>query len=950
MTLTAALALAAACTEPPAVPSGALRTPMDLAYACEGEGQTVAPENDETAAQFDSTRMCPDLEIPSGAGTRTVQGHLFGLMLSRTPPGVMVLQMNPATVHGRRVLDGDPFVPGYSRIPVGDAPIRILRTGDWSSFYVLTAAAPEVTRMVIEGFQDRGELTWSSSTFPLPGIPSDGVMLGDELLVSAAHEPVLWSFDLTSDPSSPALATLDLPAPIQQLTAVGDRLVVTWVGRPVVSVLRPGEAPQDAGIGPACADSLDNDGDGLADGADPDCRDAQDDDETGQAVASAGLVLDDGELFFAGAAPCEDGLDNDGDGWTDGDDSGCQDGDPDGELRPACQNGLDDDGDGWTDMDDTACYGPHDTAEGQLRATGPYGLTVVEGGDAGSFVYVLDSARHGIHVYGLGETLTRLDAAAHDVTVPALPYKPYVADFTGEASELDPVRAAGMPALAAQGETWLPLPAVGGMSLGATRLRGELWERLIAPDPDEGRAALDYGLPGTDWRPTACDPERDDLCLQPAGDDDTWFVLMPRMDGRIQLFQSIRRGVPVHRTMQRITDPGQRGTDLSKPRLSLRGRSIPFAANLLQGYPFLGPPMEEEIAAAVPKVSPRAFRRFGVWPPEDPELALIETWHVTYEGALPHASGVLGRLEDGDLFRDPAAEFCGAGVQVDDWLVLEAAPGSLAPALRLDAPSVTVGDEPCPLLPIHLAEVEVPVVEVGLTTLRIDPSRARLRPLEPKLDEATLAAEKRVSLSACQAALETFRSSLTWPENLPATEDFAAENLPRRVTYRVHAAKTWIVVGERSGYLHDQAWIGGACAADLDLDPHQTGRLETVSLAEDYATCPPGPAQIGADGVDGLTGGAARFSNWSFGLQAFPGCVTDDQGHALVPTQRDTRWSFDFFGPDNPRTVSAQEALLGTRVSLLDFRRNQVQLDTSGGAVHLLEIRTSEDELLVSFE
>jgi hypothetical protein len=50
------------------------------------------------------------------------------------------------------------------------------------------------------------------------------------------------------------------------------------------------------------------------------------------------------------AAPCRDGVDNDGDGRADAADAGCFDADSPRE-DPRCQNGLDDDGDGRVDAD-----------------------------------------------------------------------------------------------------------------------------------------------------------------------------------------------------------------------------------------------------------------------------------------------------------------------------------------------------------------------------------------------------------------------------------------------------------------------------------------------------------------------------------------------------------------------------------------------------------------------
>ena len=82
-----------------------------------------------------------------------------------------------------------------------------------------------------------------------------------------------------------------------------------------------------------CDDGIDNDQDGFTDCDDFDC---------------------DGDPACAGEI-CDDGIDNDQDGFTDCDDFDC-DGDPAcaGEI---CDDGIDNDQDGFTDCDDFDCDG-----------------------------------------------------------------------------------------------------------------------------------------------------------------------------------------------------------------------------------------------------------------------------------------------------------------------------------------------------------------------------------------------------------------------------------------------------------------------------------------------------------------------------------------------------------------------------------------------------------------
>ena len=113
------------------------------------------------------------------------------------------------------------------------------------------------------------------------------------------------------------------------------------------------------GPGPAaenCAVAGDEDGDGAADCADPDCD---------------GQVGPNGENCEATEASCADGQDNDGDGAVDGADTDCDGSEdcPSCEAGDQCADGEDNDGDGNSDCADGGCDG----------ATGPNGETCEAG-------------------------------------------------------------------------------------------------------------------------------------------------------------------------------------------------------------------------------------------------------------------------------------------------------------------------------------------------------------------------------------------------------------------------------------------------------------------------------------------------------------------------------------------------------------------------------------------
>ncbi|MGM0578653.1 MAG: hypothetical protein ACQEXJ_23210 [Myxococcota bacterium] len=952
----AAAAALVGCRGGPAGPTGAFESPVDFAYACEGEGRTVAPDNVELAPALSSTRMCPDVTVPlSNGGTVDVQGYLFGVALSKGAPGVNVVQMNPAARGGSRVLDADPFIPGFSPIPVPRGPMRVLRASDWGSFYVVSAGQPSVTRIVLEGYQGDDRLEFATSRFDLPGQPSAATMRGDTLVVAAANRPEIWEFDLAADPDAPPRTTRAVAGPVRSMEPLGDDLLVTWVDRPVVSLLDGAGDLAEAGIRPACSDTLDNDGDGLVDAADPDCWGPADTSEDGPLGERPADDVEPPAAYEDGPSACEDGLDNDLDGLTDAEDPACAAGDGDAEWLPECADGLDNDGDGLTDTDDPGCYGPFDTVEGQVGPFGPYGATGVDAGDLGRFVYAVDPERGRVAVFDAADGLERVVAPEHDAGVPAAEFPAYRSDR--DPVEVPPVVSGPKPGPAFQGEQDLVLPSPAGFVPSSSRVRGELWSRLLEPDEDIGRPAVPFGLSGSEqWLPPACSPDFSEACVQPEADDEAWYVFLPRLDGRVQLIEVIRRGQVFHHFAQSTNQPDERDTDITRPSLRLRGRSIPVGSSLPEGFPFLGPLFEEEIAERVEDESPAVFRRWGLWPPEEPERTPSETWFLTYEGVIPGTDSGLGRMMGEDTFYDPKGRFCELGVEPGDWLELEAAPESLAPDLRLEAEVRTEDGLLCPTEPADVAVVEVPVTAVGMTTLDVDPAGARLRPVEPVLDEDAVADDPQVTLANCRSALSDLQDVLGRPEFLEPTDAFAPENLPRRVLYSVRAAGAWIAVGSRSGYLHDNVWDAeaGACVPDEDAPERQKGRLTTARLADgvSYATCPPSLDLLGADSVDeALAGDHVRFENWSFGVDVFPGCeIGEDGGVERVPTQRDTRWTFFVQGPDTPSSVSAQGAFLGPRVPLLDFRRQQIQLDTVVGRIHHLQVRPGSTTLLGTFE
>ena len=103
-----------------------------------------------------------------------------------------------------------------------------------------------------------------------------------------------------------------------------------------------------------CTDGIDNDGDGATDCEDSDCAD-QCTEDCFDGIDNDGdtfVDCDDADCAGQCTEDCTDGMDNDGDGLIDCDDEDC-----DGSCPEVCDDGRDNDGDGLIDCDDEDCDG-----------------------------------------------------------------------------------------------------------------------------------------------------------------------------------------------------------------------------------------------------------------------------------------------------------------------------------------------------------------------------------------------------------------------------------------------------------------------------------------------------------------------------------------------------------------------------------------------------------------
>ena len=144
--------------------------------------------------------------------------------------------------------------------------------------------------------------------------------------------------------------------------AVAVNLTVDGENTPVGTEHRDIAIGQDSPV-EICDDGVDNDGDGFADLDDPDCidplpREVCDDgiDNDGDGATDCDDSMCIGHAACPAREVCDDGIDNERDGAADCDDADCE-GHPSCLARELCDDGIDNDGDALVDCEDRDCGG-----------------------------------------------------------------------------------------------------------------------------------------------------------------------------------------------------------------------------------------------------------------------------------------------------------------------------------------------------------------------------------------------------------------------------------------------------------------------------------------------------------------------------------------------------------------------------------------------------------------
>lgn len=241
-----------------------------------------------------------------------------------------------------------------------------------------------------------------------------------------------------------------------------------------------------------------------------------------------------------------------------------------------------------------------------------------------------------------------------------------------------------------------------------------------------------------------------------------------------------------------------------------------------------------------------AYIFYGITFHGDTRLERTETWTVTYEGVIPGTQrcGDVAFDEDGAWLVDASAGgFCGLGVAVGDRVVLR-------PDLAVSCAGLSG------------AVLEYRVAEVLDDRLALAPAFASL-PLPP---------------AGC---------------------------LDGPVPYEVRVGGQWAVIGSRSGFLHAQVLVDGACTTAADADPRFTARAASPAPRDPSGRVTACPIREGDPEFAAEAWASSLFENPVFALRVVPGCRLGASFlPEVVPPIRDTALMFRVSSGFAPRQVA----------------------------------------------
>ncbi len=787
----------------------------------------------------------------------------------------------------RTWVDVDESTPGYTPLHMPDMPGAIAMDPLRGHGYVAIPVLGWIVRVDLAGL--------AGYRFSVVDWQDVGVSAHD-LLVVQTPEPRLymtepatgtvWWLSLTNFAKTAggktlppkAIAVGGTPSSLTW-SSLSQRIYVGHLSSGFASVITPsfGSAHTVAQISlvAQCRNGLDDDGDGKIDSDDSGCDGPND-------------VLE-GNPERGGL--CGDLIDNDGDGQTDKGDPGCAlPADPTPVLVDACRNGIDDDGDGLTDYavagGDPGCSSWGDNSEWseQVRCTpGQIGCRLVAAG-----VLINPAANlcsDGFDNDGDGKT----DSADADCSA------------AGNAVEGAPACANGIDD---DGDGTTDLgdgdcynrDSLAEIS-AATRLRTTVaatFDGRFVVVADRTRRAI-----------LIIDAQTDTL-LQPVPGQESPYKRATRLDLRDGIPGLTLPDVPLSLAAGQIIETittGDQSADKSKPVMAvglaqvgvqflqfyptgdLSTVSVDIVQNASDVTPTLtaGRPLLLIPGAALdlPTTIPTRFAAlgsslstdaagntvyYGLTPTTGYADQRAETWRFTREGLLPGAVGSHARLLGAHELHDPTADFCALGVLPGDILQVQVPAAATCQGGGTYNFAVTA---------VHADRLEF---DVQSGALDVPVTFDNQLSYDPKARTPWTA-----SLAACVA------DGGTW--------------------YKLRAGG-WLVRGSRTGILSTRASVDGECAAlsqaDRDASRVQETVLQPGKSVADVPVCP-----YAGDTLDPAIWRITPFQSPAFSAILSPGCdsstydANGDRVINLVPSIRQAEWVYGVTSATLPRTTSA---------------------------------------------
>lgn len=896
--LALAVLSATACTETrPAEPDG-LANPRSLALACTLGGK-VAPLAD-----------CPSDEAVAaliGGGTRGSIALAFADL-------VKLDDDKPASLRLHWV-DTDKSVPGFTPLPLPGLPGAMVVDAAAGRAYVVLAGTRTLARLDLAGLAE-GTLRVVDSVElavdPTAVLPSLVLTAGPSprLFLADPKAGIVWTLlasDLGKGTQPLPLQVGGSPHALAVSTLTGD-LYVVHLREAHVTVLDPatGNILARIGTAPACQDGIDNDADGLTDGDDVGCDDPRD------------TVEGDPEN---GATACGNGLDDDGDGSADAADLGCT-----VTAADACRNGIDDDGDGKIDFPaDVGCNGHGDGSEwselpgcrdgfdndgdGLTDAAEPGCQAAPNGQEAPQAEGAGSLCNDGIDDDGDGQTDFPADSDCPDAGSNA--------ERHGGCADGRDDDGDGATDLADPDCYNRATPSESPSLPEAAALVATTFDGTFAVVADRGRRAIIVIDARTRTRVTADSTGARLRSVSPLdireGIPGIALEQLPLSLGPVRI--AGREGMAVGLSMGGLAVldvivgldtlhvgfvvvdpfPAVARSNAGQPALTVGGAGIELPLSVPPQYASLGP--------LVHRIEPDgSMFAYGLRLQGDPVTHRSEVWNFMREGNLPGTERSSGHLVRADRLHDAGADFCRLGVLPGDFV-------------QIHSPSA------CKAQPAGALQARI--VEVLPDTLVLDPDSVRLDV------PVTLANQK------------TFD-----PKQLASVPRFDPACFSQGgVRYRVRAPG-WLVHGSRTGLLSSREPVDGRCRALTPLEGSGGRLAESVPNPAVALACPlpvdvtPTPAPKEPQKPTLLV---PPFSHPVFGAKIVPGCLNEPGagGQAqprLLPSIRDATWTTGVTSGFQPR----RSAVGSTPIAVQGGPKllNVYVIDQGTGAIEAVELLT----------